>query len=88
MHQFAIDMGLGSGQGDGTSHEVCYLLKTSEEEKEIVEWVDRVAFSEKEGPPLILYLKTQSSSNPQDNSTNPSKVSWGQPSSTGVYLDH
>jgi hypothetical protein len=56
IHQFSMNLGLGQGVMGERSVELGYMLKTSEDENEIITFSDTIAFSDKAEDSLILYV--------------------------------
>lgn len=56
VHQFPMDLGLGQGTKGDMSFELGYVLKTSEDKKEILSFSDTVKFGDKATDSLILYI--------------------------------
>jgi hypothetical protein len=80
-------MDMGFGKPPDGHPEVGYSLRTSEDHKEIINFVDMAEFDEKDILPFVLYVKSLPSSNPKENAAHPFRVPRGEPSSTRVYVD-
>jgi|SRR5271156_5040981 len=86
IQQFPRNLDWLGGLACDKSFELGYVLKTSDEEKEIISLVDTVQFTDKKGS--LLFCQCPYRANQQENTSNSPGLTGTKPSRTAMYIDN